>query len=63
MNLLEMRKIIPVSYKILSSSSFAEPPLKEICKFKNIHANCFCASFLRIKIHMPRHASSSHAKN
>ena len=63
MNLPEMRNIILVSYKILSSSSFAEPPLKEICKFKNIHANCSCASFLRIKIHMPRHASSSHAKD
>ena len=30
--------------------------------FKDVHANCFCASLLHTQIHIPRHASSTHAK-
>ena len=26
--------------------------------FKDVRANCFCASLLRTQIHMPRHATS-----
>ena len=29
--------------------------------FKDVRANCFCASLLRTQIHMPRHATSCHA--
>ena len=30
--------------------------------FKDVRANCFCASLLHTQIHMPRHASSTRAK-
>ena len=30
-------------------------------RFKDVRANCFCASLLRTQIHMPRHASSARA--
>ena len=32
-----------------------------IC-FKDLHADCLCASLLRTRINMPRHASSARAK-
>ena len=29
--------------------------MKQSDHFKDVHANCFCASLLRAQIHMPRH--------
>ena len=31
-------------------------------ELKDVCANCFCASLLRMQIHMPRHTSSARAK-
>ena len=30
--------------------------------FKDVRADCYCASLLRTQIHMPRHASSARAR-
>ena len=31
---------------------------KETCFLKDVRANCFCTSLLRMQINVPRHASS-----
>ena len=35
-----------------------DPRQRFDCIFKDVRANCFCASLLRRQIHMPRHATS-----
>ena len=50
---------LPVVEEVDSDSNrYADVRFGFSCSFKDVRANCFCASLLRTRIHMPRHATS-----
>ena len=58
-------KKVSVSAKILLLHLWSEIFSAKYClngPFKDVRANCFCASLLRTQIHTPRRTSSARAK-